>query len=145
MICTGNVVLKATVNGVTVTLNALVSGDLKDEMLVSWHDLINMKDFPHGRCRQTSELLSTSSNDSIEGLIRDFPNVLSDTLGSIPMKRPEMHIYLRDDVPIVPMRVMTTSQVPVHQAEAANALVDRLVPDGILAPVHEPTEWISPG
>ena len=40
---------------------------------------------------------------------------------------------------------MTTSQVPVHQAEAANALVDRLVSDGILAPVHEPTEWISRG
>ena len=61
------------------------------------------------------------------------------------MKRPPMHTYLREDIPIVPMRVMTTSQVPIHQTEAAQALVDRLVKDGVLMQENEPTEWISRG
>ena len=61
------------------------------------------------------------------------------------MKRSPMRIHLRDDVPITPMRVMTTSAVPIHQVNAAKALVDKLVQDEVLAPVHEPTEWISWG
>ena len=134
MDCIGSVILRASVNGVTVTLNALVSRSLSDEILISWHDLINMRvipaNFPHAQCSQVST--SDSVEDSLEKVISDFPTVLSDTLSATPMKRPPMHIHLREDVPIVPMRVMTTSRVPIHQTEAAQPLVDRLVKDGVL-------------
>ena len=52
--CIGSVILRASVNAVTVTLNTLVSRSLSDEILISWHDLINMRaipaNFPHAQC-----------------------------------------------------------------------------------------------
>ena len=110
---------------------------------MAWHDLVNLKvipaGFPNAQCRQVQ-------NDSLDRIITDFQHsVLSDTLSKRPMARPAMHIHLRDDLPVTPMRITTTSATPVHHREAASQLIEKLINEGIIAPVHEPTDWISRG
>ena len=67
MDCIGSVVLRATLKGVKVTLFALVSRDLTDEILVSCHDLIELKvipkDFPNVQCRQINAHYEGESGD----------------------------------------------------------------------------------
>ena len=46
MSCVGTVKLRATLNGVTTTINGIVSKDLHDEVLLSWHDLRELRVLP---------------------------------------------------------------------------------------------------
>ena len=112
MHCQGSVLLKASIKDVQVMINALVSQDLRHEILVVWHDLVNLKviqaGFPNAQCRQVQ-------NDSLDRIISDFQHsVLSDTLSKKPMARPAMHIHLRVDMPVTPMRITTRSAIPVR-------------------------------
>ena len=56
-----------------------------------------------------------------------------------------MRIYMDDAKAIRPKRVMTARQVPLHLRKDADTLVQSLLDGGIIVPVTEPTDWISPG
>ena len=138
----GSTVLKAEAGGVKTYIDAIVSEDLKNEILMSWHDLINLgvlpRDFPNH-----TFLCSVTEGDSLDKLKEDFPDVLSDILSAQPMKGPPMKIHLRNDIPVVPLHVCTTRQIPLHQQKEAEDLVSKLVEGGIISPVNHPTDWIS--
>jgi hypothetical protein len=142
MQCNGSVKLR--VKKSNHIINALVSADIKDEILLSWHDLqaigIISQDFPN-KIRKIDSLLMIT-----EDLKKSFPDVLNDDL--IPgemMKGPPMKIHLRKDIKITPNMQSVTRKIPIHLQEPANKVIDELIKNGILKQVDVPTEWISPG
>lgn len=141
MQCNGSVKLRVSKS--KHIINALVSSDIKDEILISWHDLqaigVISQDFP-SKIRKVDSLMIT------EDLKKSFPDVLNDDLtpGEM-MSGPPMKIHLRKDVKITPNMQSVTRKIPIHLQESANKVVDELIRNGILKQVDVPTEWISPG
>jgi hypothetical protein len=58
------------------------------------------------------------------------------------MKGPKMKIHLQDGYE--PKRVLTARQMPVHLREGAEETLNAAIKSGVIVPVSEPTEWISP-
>jgi hypothetical protein len=58
------------------------------------------------------------------------------------MRGPKMKIHLQDGYE--PKRVLTARQTPVHLREGAEETLNAAIKSGVIVPVSEPTEWISP-
>jgi hypothetical protein len=142
-----------------------VTKDLHNSFLISWHDLIGLgvipDDFPKpggvailGVGNEEEKGKTSREEEDVEKLGLDgaflrIKNQFSDVLGSSleeacgRIKGPPMRIYLNDK-PVKPMKVYTARQVPVHFKEAADDLERELLQAGVIVPVIEPTDWVSP-
>ena len=138
-------------------VEAIVTCDMTDEFLISWHDLINMKiideDFPKVQCRKCQSMLKSTCNytnvqdeqEAFHALLEEFQDVFNTEDGKLkPMIGPPMHIYLKKDVSIKPLKVLTARRTPIHLEEEAAREIDSLVNQGILKKVDHPTSWCSP-
>ncbi len=141
--------------GQEVVVDALISPDLSNEMLVSWHDLIAMgvirDDFPQVvaavECAVVSAFSSAAVNsDNLDKVKLDFSDVLSDQLTTgKELAGGKMKIHLKKGSYVRPIHVTTAKAVPLHQQKAADELIDDLLAKGVIERVEHPTEWISPG
>ena len=77
-------------------------------------------------------------------ILQEFADIFSDKLDGRALTGVPMTINLKEGASIYPKRVCTARQVPLHLQEDAEALVQQLLDGGVIVPVHEPTEWISP-
>ena len=110
----GAVKLKAKANGINVSIDALVSNAIQDEMLVSYKDLIALQIIPGGfpntiiqRCREVTRI------EPRETLLCEYPDVLSDELSPEPMKTDApMHIHIKEGA--TPRKVTTARRVPLR-------------------------------
>ena len=135
MQCDGRLLLQIQANGRTVEVNAIATPHLRDDLLISWHDLQRLgvisENFPkiQDTCSavnipasvpQTNSARTDNSCaacqaplDSVEQIMENFKDVLSDELRTKPMSGSTMHIFLKDGVKIVPRRVLTARKVPI--------------------------------
>ena len=120
---------------------ALVSGEMKHTVLVSWHDLQKLKiipeDFP-----AISATVRTGFDQVRSKIIADFPSVFSEKLNPTPMSGPKMHIFLKDNP--VPYRISAARQVPLRFQEESDLTVADLIQSQIIEKSDEPTDWCSP-
>ena len=150
MKCEGEATIKVkSDDGKTAVIDALVSSECKDEMLVSWHDLVALsvlpKDFPRALDVQGAARVRKSTTEAgMEALKREYSDVLSDKLKPEPIKCPPMKIRLKSNA--VPKKILHTRQVALHLKEAADDELRELLEAKVLAPAHNITsEWCSPG
>lgn len=138
MDCLGSALFDARHGEHSTTIDALVSSSIKGTILVSWHDLIALgvlrADFP-------AQIRTCSAGNTMHSIMQEYDDVFSNAVK--PMAGPPMVIHLTDNVK--PHRVMTARQVPLHLREAADKLVEKLVQEGIIARVTEPTDHVSAG
>lgn len=141
----GSVVLQASCNNFKCLIHAVISKDISNEILLSWHDMINLgllsKLWPKAGVINSVKTESLSA-DSIEKIIDDFNDVISDTLPETPMKGPPMKINLKPDA--IPVKITRARQVPLHWQKEAQEVIDVLLKQGVLEVVEGVTEWISP-
>ncbi len=125
-----------------VPIDAIVSSSV-DQVLLSWHDLINLHvippGFPDARCASdvgadaappAKAKAATVENtyDTVKARLqkKKFPGAIRDTLGEQVLAGPPMKIYLREDVPLEPKKVLTARQVPRHRHDEAKKEIERL-------------------
>ena len=165
--CEGSAEINLTYEDVTAKVTALVSPTVEDEMIVSWHDLIDIgvlhPEFPkriripHETVKAAAEVLLTKSAEplytsedgkiSLEELLTDYKDVLKNSLED---RKKEivggpMTIHLTEDQFIKPMHVTTTKPIPRHWQKMADDLVAELIKSGTIVPETEPTKWINKG
>ena len=149
MKCNGSVVLYARCDDVDTEhiVDVLVSEDLRDDVLLSWHDLRALRVLPQSFPAAVCAVNSTDSLDSAVAVLKDeFKDVLCDGLNSERMmKGPPMHIHLRTDIVVKPKKHLTSRRIPVHWESQARVVIQEHLDRGILKPVTLPTEWISCG
>ena len=118
-----------------VLLEAHVSKDLTDEVLMSWHYLICLgvlsTTFP---AVSAVKVRKVESVDGLrEELLGDFPDVLSDFLSKdMRVKGEPMCIRFKEGVSFSPFRVTRCRQVPLHIKDEADALLADLDQKGVL-------------
>ena len=129
-------------------LDMLVSPDVSG-LYLSWKDLIVLKVIPDDFPRQgATDSINAIGNDDCsklrDQLIEKFTSVFGDEIKESPMRTQPMKIHMRDDIKIVPRKVLTARQVPIHWRDDGKAIVDDAVAKGIAEWVSHPTDWISP-
>ena len=162
MACEGSVKFRVShvdFSGPTSTVHALISSDLRDEILLSWHDMMSLgilsPNFPapvvaavssSGPARAASS--ASSKPDTLAAVQQDFRDVFSDDLAALKNKclgGAPMKIHLREDVSIVPIKAKVCRPVPVHLRADADKVIDDLLQAEVIFPVTVPTEWTSFG
>jgi hypothetical protein len=141
--------LEITCNGITAIVPTLISSDLRNDIYIGWQDLMTLRiinpEFPTKVCAATTKKGSSATKaTTIEGLFKEFNEVFHEGEVLRTMKGPPMRIHLREDIPIIPKRVLTARKPPLHFQTQAEAEVTKLVKAGVLEKVTEPTAWISP-
>ena len=150
---TGNVSLKANYQGRTATIQAIVTDEMYNDILMSWHDLqalgVISSTFPEAvpDVQQVQQQVQEEAacEELRAEMLRKFPTLFSDKLEGRTLVGDPMVIHLDPKKNTTPKHVLTARQVPLHMRGKADELVDTLVGEGIIVPVNEPTEWISPG
>ena len=132
-----------------VEVHALVIPHLRDKVLISWHDLVDLgalpPSFPRANAAEVRKVESQSA-DSLEAIKEDFADVLGDSLddSSGAIKGPPMKIELNPKADVKPLRVTTARPTPVHLVKPAEELMAELLAAGTVVPQKEPTEWVAP-
>ena len=152
--CAGSLEFVCTLNnGNQHTIQAIVAENLTDDVLLSWHDMIGLGILPNtwpkaipttGNCTRATRAIT---EEPLQKLKKEYMDVLSDdllTLKGKTLDTPPMKIQLNDE-PVKPLRIVTARQIPLHLQEQANQKIKDLLEAGIIRPVTESTEWISPG
>jgi len=80
----------------------------------------------------------------MDSIIADFNDVFGDTAHLKPMAGSEMHIHLQDERNIKPRKILTARQIPLHWQDEAEEVIKAALSNGIITPVTDPTDWISP-
>ena len=155
MKCEGRTPLKLEYGGLVTPVLALVSSDLRNEMLISEKDLKAMKILPkqfpdvlqdpENRVQANQvTLLSDKEKVAItEAIQREFHEVFKDKLPEEPMAGEPMEIHVKSSA--IPTRCLTARSIPLHWQEPANEAIESLLQSGVLTRETEPTKWISPG
>ncbi len=76
-------------------------------------------------------------------LLAEFADVFDDESQALPPMRGEpVHIELKEDAK--PFQVNGPRPIPLPLRHAAKGLIEDLQVRGVIAPVHEPTDWLHP-
>ena len=154
--CQGTVKLFVYYQGVSTPIHALVATNLRQDFLISWNDLRNMRvishDFPDILPEKSFPSVATISSkpktdDTFEGLIQEFTDVFDES-EITPMTGAPMSIHIRKSDPeYKPLRMKTARRTPQHFKKEADLLIDQLLASGVIVPVdtNERIEWCSPG
>ena len=108
-------------NDVSKFINAVVSPDIENDILIGFHDLCELEvvspTFPISKFSCKNDL-----KEMKEKLCKSFEDMIRDTLPDVPMKGDPMCIELKEGV--IPYKVLTTRRMPKHWEKAADAIVD---------------------
>jgi hypothetical protein len=133
-------------------------GVVKHGLIIGWEDLIRLgiihPTFPEpisGQCGPATQCgppprcgtVSTVEQrpDIAQRLSAAFRSVFDES-AICTMRGPKMKIHLQDGYEA--KRVLTARQTPVHLREGAEETLNAAIKSGVIVPVSEPTEWISP-
>ncbi len=108
------------------------------------------EDFPNQTSNNQVRAVKNTDNGSEmhrseirDELLREFSDVFDDESQELPaMHGDPVHIELRDDAK--PFQVNGPRPIPLPLRAAAKGLIDDLQQRGVIAPVHESTDWLHP-
>ena len=145
MTVNGTVKLTSTFQGKSALIDALVSEDLKDIILLSWYDAEEL-----GSLSITRYVSLGDPSERIEKNKKKFSKILKDSLSDKPMDGPPMKIHFKKGVlakGIFPKKVYTAGQTPLHMKKAADRALKIAIKNKLIeeVPVNDPSEWCSRG
>ena len=144
MVVNGTVNLTTNYNGRNQLIEGLVSEDIEDTILLSWHDAEKLGSITINRKVDTS---TDDLESRITKLKKKFSACLKDTLSEKPMDGPPMRINLKKNVKIFPKKIYTAPQIPLHLKPAADKVLADAIANKLIEPVppSEPSDWCSRG
>ena len=117
---------------------------IKDEIIVGFKDLKKLKVIPDGFPLRRIDPESTQIQALRNSLIRDFRNVLTDSLPDESMGGSPMKIFLTPGEK-ESFRISTARPVPHHWEEKAKKAIQQLIDSKVIATMSDPSDWCAPG
>ena len=145
MTVNGTVQLTATFYGKSALIDALVSEDLKDTILLSWYDAEEL-----GSLSITRYVGLGDPSERIAKIKKKFSKILKDSLSDKPMNGPPMKIHIKKQAlakGIIPKKVYTAGQTSLQLQKAARKALKIAIKNKLVeaVPLNEPSEWCSRG
>ena len=116
--------LQVTCDNFKCFVHAIISKDIVNEILLSWHDMINLGLLPR-LWPKPGTVKAVLQVDTLEQIHKDFSDVISDVLPETPMKGPPMKILLKEKV--LPVKITKSRPIPLHWQDEAREVVDTLL------------------
>ena len=146
----GEVTLTAVMGDTRVEMRVVVA-DIQVEFIMAWYHLqplgIISSNFPCAKANAVAEGedFSESRCEALRSqLMEEFATVFSDELEGRALIGDPMKIHIKKNVSVVPRKVFTARQIPLHMRKPAEQLIQKLLSGGIIARVEGPTDWVSP-
>ena len=150
-----------TYGNTSLKVYVLITPDVADdEFFLSWHDLLNLKilslDLNSGP-QNTSYLRQLQSttvnnvnqfrieNDSIEKILEDFKDVVSDKMPTKPIKGYQMRIFLDKSKPFPKMPYIAGRNRPAALEDMAANDIKRMLREDIIMRADKPSEFLHLG
>ena len=114
------------------------------ELIVGFKDLKRLKVIPDGFPLRRIDPESTQIQALHNSLIKDFQDVLTDSLPDESMGGSPMKIFLIPSEK-VPFRISTARPVPHHWEEKAKKAIQQLIDSKVIATMSYPSDWCAPG
>jgi hypothetical protein len=133
------------VTGKSHKVDALVTSSMKDEILISWHDLEALRAVSLVLEVKTAPIDQVALQGKMDTLKEKYIDVLSDKLAELPMVGPPMKVHMKAGA--IPKKIWSAKQPPLHFMEVAENLVSDSIESGVLrrVPTSESTDWITRG
>ena len=133
MTVNGTVSLTATFNGKSKVVDALVSEDLNEEVLLSWFDAEDL-----GSISITRYAKLGNPSKRIDKLKKKYEGILKDSLSDKPMEGPPMKVHFKKEAlkrGIRPQKVYTASQTALHLKPAADKALAEAIKNKLIEEV----------
>ena len=151
--CLGSTLLEIQTPTIPVYVNCVVTRELEDDLLLSWHDLqilgVIPRNFPAILDPSSLRKLSNHQDDDDVELEKifskiksDYSDVLSDELGERRMNVPPVKLELIEGA--TPYRCLRPRTVPLHKKPECIKTKDKLGKSSIIRRHDKYTEWCSP-
>ena len=134
---TANVTLCA--NNIFTNVDAVISSDLCDDLLIGCEDLRQLKIIPSNFPHQTVGAVTTLSSMK-QSLLDKFPETLSDSLSPVPMKTADGDMHISMDRDAIPHQEVVARRYKPQ----TDIVVEDLISKNIITKVEKPTKWVSP-
>ena len=139
-----------TTSSASIDTSATVTPSAADNLIIGFGDLKRLRVIPGSfpgatgvkpvhACPQVPDFQAIR-----ETLIKEYPEVLSDTLPDCNKAEDLMKIHLRPG-DIRPTRVMTARAVPLHMQDRAERCVQKALKARVIMKQTEPMDWCSLG
>ena len=158
---TGSTHLNVTFNGITVRVNCLITTDIqRPELILSWHDMSLLKlikfDFDQDMEQMVRKMDNLHmqkvskygknrfqvENDSVDKILADFSDVISDKLPKKPIKAPPMVIHIDPSKMPPKMPYVAPRARPAALDKAAKEDILQMERDGIIEKPKEPPVFL---
>ena len=145
MTVNGQIQLTATFKGKSKLIDALVSEDLSNEILMSWYDCEDL-----GSVSIARSVTLQNPSAQIERIKKKYETILKNNLSDSPMKGPPMKVHFKKEAlekGIRPKKIFTASQTPLHLKPAADKVLAEAIESKLIeeVPINEPSDWCSRG
>ena len=139
----GTATVNICANNLMCSVDAVISSDLRDDLLTGCEDLRCLKiipaNFPHQTVRAVSSLESMKQK-----LLEKFPDTLSDSLSPIPMCTPDGHMHINMYQHATPHQEVVARRIPLWYKPQTDSVVQDLISKNVITKVDIPTRWVSP-
>ena len=118
----GTATVTLCANGLFCSVEAVISSNLRDDLLVGCEDLCRLKiisaNFPHQTVRAVTSFASMKQK-----LLDKYPEALSDSLSPIPMRTPAGHMHISMDKDATPHQEVVTRRIPLRYKPQTDSVV----------------------
>ena len=153
--CYGVVYCPITWRNITINETFYVVSGCRSPIIIGISTLDRLgavdRDWPNSKpviCNICTGVPNVDTLSEVEKLKREiiaqFPTVFNDEGPLEPMEGPPMKIVIKKDIEINPRKCPPARQIPLHQEDEANRILDEMEKSGIIERIDHPTQFLSP-
>ena len=137
----GRVMLKVKLGDKEVELDALVSDHLREDMLVSWQDLIRLGVISENFPNTIANARCVLSDGITKRLKEDYPDSVGNTLTNRPVSA---YMRIAQAAGAIPKKCTNARRVPQRFEKESNKVIKELTQGGIIKKFTGISDWCSP-
>ena len=127
----GTATVNICANSLMCSIAAVISSDLRDDLLVGCEDLRKLKiipaNFPHQTVRSVATVESMKQR-----LLDKFPDTLSDSLSPVPMQTSSGHMHINMDHSATPHQEVVARRIPLRYKPQTDIVVQDLISKNVI-------------
>ena len=122
----GTVTVTLCANNLFCSVEAVISSDLHDDLLIGCEDLRRLKiipaNFPHQIVRAVSSFASMKQK-----LLEKYPDALSDSLSPVPMQTADGYMHINMDKDATPHQEVVARRISLRYKPQTDSVVQDLI------------------
>ena len=139
----GTATVTLCANNLFCSVEAVISSDLRDDLLIGCEDLRRLKIIPSNFPHQTVCAVSSFASMK-QRLLEKYPDTISDSLTPVPMRTADGYMHINMDKDATPHQEVVARRISLRYKPQTDSVVQHLIDKNVIIKVDKPTKWVSP-